>query len=276
MAVSGVFTFDPSRDTIIEAALRRIGALGVGQSATANQITDADFWLNILVKELMNEAQNPWHKTLAQQALTASSHVTNGGAYYRARAGHTSAATDEPGVGNNWETYWEVTTDVSATAWALSQAYTSINEFSLPSGTIGIEKAFYRDTDDYEIELVTYDQYLDLLQKQEKGRPCYIALKHTLGTRKAFMYPMPDSADYIINYYYLRRAYDYTATANTSDFEQNWLTVLVNGLSHKLSSVYQLPVQERQFYFSEYQNVLKGARANNSEWTSGDRVNPAW
>lgn len=34
--------------------------------------------------------------------------VSNDGAYYRCKLAHTSAATDEPGTGVNWTTYWDL------------------------------------------------------------------------------------------------------------------------------------------------------------------------
>lgn len=45
---------------------------------------------------------------------------------YHCISGHTSSATDEPGVGANWATYWELlpSTAANGTAWATSTAYT--------------------------------------------------------------------------------------------------------------------------------------------------------
>lgn len=36
--------------------------------------------------------------------------VTDGGAYYKCKLAHTSSPTDEPGVGVNWTTYWDLLT----------------------------------------------------------------------------------------------------------------------------------------------------------------------
>jgi hypothetical protein len=278
MAVSGVFTFDPSRDQLIEAALRRIGVLGVGQSASANQLSAGDYELNELAKEIQNKGTLLWTRTLAQQALTASSHVVNGGVYYKARKGHTSASTDEPGTGNNWETYWYVVSDVSATAWALSTAYTAIQEFSLPSGSIGVEKVFYKDTngDDFDIELIEYNDYLDLIDKEQTGRPTLVAFKYGNNTRKGYLYPAPDSADYIINYTWVRRIYDYSTGANTSDFEQNWIPALRSGLAHKLSFIYGIDPAMINMLFADYQRNLKEAMMQNSEVVTCDRVSAGW
>lgn len=43
-------------------------------------------------------------------AYVPGNHVANGGANYYCYAGHTSSATDEPGVGANWADYWHLLT----------------------------------------------------------------------------------------------------------------------------------------------------------------------
>jgi len=56
----------------------------------------------------------------------STSIVSNDGTDYRCIKDHTSAATDEPGVGANTATYWESIGSTGAyTAWALSTAYKS-------------------------------------------------------------------------------------------------------------------------------------------------------
>ena len=278
MAVSGVFTFDPNRDEIIEGALRRIGVLGVGQSASADQLSVGEFELNLLAKGLQNEGIMLWTREWTQQTLTASSHVVNDSKYYKCLKSHTSGATNEPGTGADWRTYWYEVGDVSATAWALSTAYTSIGQFSLPAGTVGLEKVYYRDigNNDFDIELVTFNDYLSAAYKRDVGRPTMMALEFSLNTRTAYMYPQPDSTDYIINFNLVRRVYDYTTGADTSDFEQNWIPVLINGLAERLSHVYSLPLQERQLLYSSFKDMLSMAKAQNIEWESTDMVEPGW
>ena len=77
MAVSGVFSFDPSRTSIIEAALKRIGVLEPGQSASSDQLVDGSFWLNVLVKQMQNNGTRLWTEEWETQTLTASSEVTS-------------------------------------------------------------------------------------------------------------------------------------------------------------------------------------------------------
>lgn len=51
--------------------------------------------------------------------------VLVGGVTYRCLVTHTSTTTNEPGTGEDWQDYWQVTTtETSSTAWATSTSYT--------------------------------------------------------------------------------------------------------------------------------------------------------
>ena len=43
MAISAVFSFDPSRTQIIEGALQRIGVLSAGQNASSDRLAQGSF-----------------------------------------------------------------------------------------------------------------------------------------------------------------------------------------------------------------------------------------
>lgn len=55
MAVSGSFDFTMTGDQIIEAAMREVNAISIGDSASANQLTVHRQDLNLICKELVNE-----------------------------------------------------------------------------------------------------------------------------------------------------------------------------------------------------------------------------
>lgn len=68
--------------------------------------------------------------------------VSNGGSYYRCILAHTSAATDEPGVGVNWTTYWSLIT--LPAVGDIVQIYADVN---FNSGTeVGVEYFFEADS----------------------------------------------------------------------------------------------------------------------------------
>lgn len=60
MALSGVKTWSVTRNEIIQAALRKVGAYDSGAGAAAYEYTDAAFALNAIVKELAAEGVGLW------------------------------------------------------------------------------------------------------------------------------------------------------------------------------------------------------------------------
>lgn len=49
--------------------------------------------------------------------------VSNGGTDYRCILDHMSSASDEPGVGGSWTTFWEVSVDTPDGAWVITTSY---------------------------------------------------------------------------------------------------------------------------------------------------------
>lgn len=60
MATSGVTTWTANRDQVINGALRKLGALPSGGSGSTNQISDANFALNALVKAFHADGMPVW------------------------------------------------------------------------------------------------------------------------------------------------------------------------------------------------------------------------
>jgi hypothetical protein len=61
MALSNTYTFNPTESEVISAALRKIGVLAEGQSASTNQTTYARLALNTVLKALSNEGMPIWY-----------------------------------------------------------------------------------------------------------------------------------------------------------------------------------------------------------------------
>ena len=58
--------------------------------------------------------------------------VSNGGSYYLLKEPHIANSDNEPGVGQDWETFWEVTTSSSgATAWSSGTDYILGTDFDI-------------------------------------------------------------------------------------------------------------------------------------------------
>lgn len=71
------------------------------------------------------------------------SYVSHGGSFWRCKLAHTSAGTDEPGVGVNTATHWDEVTDFSASVATFFVTWADVN---FTGGTeVGVEYAFETD-----------------------------------------------------------------------------------------------------------------------------------
>ena len=60
MALSNTFTFNLDRDSLIKKALLMLGAIGTGQSPTADEITSASNSLNLMLKAWQADGMQLW------------------------------------------------------------------------------------------------------------------------------------------------------------------------------------------------------------------------
>jgi hypothetical protein len=72
MSTSGSTVFNVTRDQLIAGALRLIGAVGQGETPTANQVTEAAEALNIMVKAWEADGMPLWGLAEYNMTLTAT------------------------------------------------------------------------------------------------------------------------------------------------------------------------------------------------------------
>ena len=278
MATSGVYSFDPSRTQIIEAALQRLGVLSAGQSASSDQLSQASFWLNLLVKSLQNEGVRLWTEEWETQTLTASSEVVGSdGLNYECIRPHTSATSNKPVTGADYTTYWTQRGE-SGGVWADATGYTSVGSFDLPARTIGISQAYYRSTQDNDIpiELKKLSAYLNIHDKTLKGDPTSLAINEDISTPRVFLYPIPDDTTKVIHILRIRPLHDFDAPGDTSDFPQRWIETIIYGLTERLGHVYSLDLNSLQLLENRYRSSLSKARSDDNETTTVDFIDGAF
>lgn len=271
MATSGVYTFDPTRNEIIEGALGRIGVLSEGQSASPEQLSNAQFWLNVTVKSLQNDGVKLWTEKLVTQpigGLTQSEVTGTDSLNYTCIKGHTSASGNRPITGSDWRTYWSQSGSAGS-AWVTATAYSSRANFNLPARTISVQKAFYRETTtDVPMDLISYRSYLDIYNKSaDSGRPLQLAVNELHPTKVAYVYPMPGATENtnqgVINMLTIVPIFDFTSGAETSDVPQQWFETILFGLAEKLSHVYGLDLNERSMHFKRFRESILLAKSGN-------------
>lgn len=72
MATSGIFAYQPTRNEIIEASLRKLGVLAEGQVPSSDNYTTATYALNALLAEFRTLGMPLWERRLYSFSPTAS------------------------------------------------------------------------------------------------------------------------------------------------------------------------------------------------------------
>ncbi len=257
MATSLSTDFDLTRNQLLNSALRKIGAIAQGESASSDMLTEAAEALNVIVKNLDSEGLRLWKREWWTKTFSAASEVTGTDALiYTCIRSHTSAATDTPITGANYKSYWKQTGSTGG-VWVVATAYSAIGEFQFDADVIGIEKSFLRYSgSDIPLSIPSFSEYLDISTKDDFGQPSLLAIEQ-IARFKGYLWPQPNSTSYILNVLQYTKLEDFDAAADNPDFYQKWLRYLVFQLSADLGPEYGLTM-ERQKYFDIKAETLKG------------------
>ena len=282
MATSGSFDWILTRDQIIKDALQMINVVEEGGTPDAAQISESALALNSIVKNLQTMGLGLWAREWTTAALAISTLLTHNAVNYTCVRSHTSsaagAAGDEPGVGNDWETFWRIDGSGGA-AWVTATGYNAIGDFVPAADTIYIEQAHIR-RDDYDHSPMTILRYADYMggvgPKYSIGLPTTLAFNNSIADPRAFTYPQSDDADDIINYLRYRKLEDFDATADNPDAPVSWMEVLIFGLARRLSPKYGLPLEERYYLGREANRVLGMAKKGDQETVSDEWLDSAY
>lgn len=276
MSVSGVTTWNPTKSQLIHRALRIVGAVGSGQTASGSIYSDASDALNGLIKSLQAEGASLFHISDYESAAQTATVITGTDSLnYTCKRSHTSAADNRPITGAKWTLYW-VQEGTGGSGWVTSTAYTSNADLSLPASTIGMEYAILNDGDnDYELSPIPYNEYLKYTQKSSVGRPDQFSIDWQL-TPVVYFWPRPDQTTYVYRFRVLREVYDFNANGDTMDFTKIWNEALVFGLAERLSHEYAMDLNERQLLLSRFEKAKSKAMGKDVSNQMSDFIVPAY
>lgn len=193
MATSGSTNFTLTRNQIVSAALRKVGAYDQGSSPTQEAINEGAEALNVMVKGWQTREVFLW-----------------------------------------------------ATEWA-TKTFTSADlSFSPAADTLGIEKAFYRDSSgsDTHVDIIDFDEYNNINDKNATGKILAIAYEPKLSPVIHVYQPVADLTD-VLHYQRVRKLEDFDAAGDNPDFPEEWLEALIYGLAYRLSTEYGVEINSR-------------------------------
>jgi len=127
-----------------------------------------------------------------------------------------------------------------------------------------MEVVLRRGTTDYTMDRITREDYLNIPNKTQTGRPTQIYLERS-STPTISVWPVPDAADTLISYR-VQRIEDADALSNDVDVPSRFIPAMVSGLAYymALKNAPDRAQMAKQIYEEDF------ARAANedSEWGS--------
>ena len=279
MTTSGSFDWTLSRDQIIKAALQKLGVVqsGDGNDPTAQQITDASLALNLMVKSWQNKGVFLWTVEWVTKTFSASDVVLGtDGLNYTCIRSHTSAASNKPITGANWNTCWRLRGSGGA-VWSAATSYSSVGDFAVADDTIGIEQAFLRSSNysDNPLEIVSPKRYYEISDKSSDGEPSCVMFDKRL-TPQIFLWPIPNDTTDVLHVLRVRMLEDFDASGNTADFPVRWLRALVYGLAADLADDYKRPIDEFDRLFAKADKLFEEAKGGDKMTSDSDFISPAF
>lgn len=241
MPTSNSYNYTISRDSIIAAALRKIGVIGDYESPSAEQLSAAGTALNLLIKSLSNRGMTLW--TTAEQYIPFSNWA--------------STNTVEIGPG--------ATIPLSHKPMRIIQALRRDN--ITPAAPV-----------DVPMQIYTFENYQLLPQKLSSGAPIIMFYQPLRTTGKISLWPIPSSY-WVTNgqlyIRYIRQLQDFDTGADEADVPVEWAEALVYQLAVRLAPEYGLPMNERMLLKQEADALIKQAEEDAVEEGS-IFIHPIW
>lgn len=284
MATSGTYTFAMTIGTFLDNVLSLAGVLAEGESASAVHYDKGIETLNLQQHQLEVNDLPIWKRDFYEFAPTASSFVTNDSVQYRCVKGHTSVAADEPGTGDLWEQYWvaDADTTVSPTAWALSTAYVTSIEVTVPARfyDVLIATVIQNSSNEIPMDIIPFEQYTrDTFSKRTSlaaSVPYAMAFDNNL-TNTGFLYPQPTNAmDSTFRIYGVVKPEDATGTGEDMDIPPRYLNMLRFNVALDLAYQYQRDAETIQLLTRQASYYNDQYRKSNIEQTTDNYAQGAY
>lgn len=135
------------------------------------------------------------------------------------------------------------------------------------NAVLGIDRAWFKDgTNDIPITLVSYREYVDIINKETASDTPYIAaLGHEKGTPTLYIWPEA-SGNLTVYYLAILRLQDMDTASGNADIPQRFEMALVYGLATILADDYGLTINERKYLRQQYELYFIEAQKSDYEF----------
>lgn len=274
MTTSGSVDFAVNRDQIITAAAAELGIIAEGETPSANLISDFALRLNSWVKSLMAQGAKMWAvkqatlflavgestyslgstgdhctNTYVQTTLSTDEAISSTSLSLTSTTG--MSASDNIGIvlddGTiHWTTISGAPGAPTTIATGLASAATSGNAVFAYTTKINRPQRIVDDAanwhslagNDTPARIVSREEYTRHPNKTTQGKIVEIFYDKQLANGVLKVWPTPDNATDVLQFWYERILEDFDASANTPDFAIEWTEALILGLATRMAPSY--------------------------------------
>ena len=169
---------------------------------------------------------------------------------------------------NDWQNRGVLLWKIYTTAVTVS---TSVTSYDLSSSTTdALQVNLRRDSTDIELQRISFEEYLNVPNKSQAGRPTQYTVKRDLANPTIHIYPVPDNATDILKIEAIRQVEDINKSADqNADTPVRFLPALTCGLSYYLSMKRNnIPMDRIQMLKANYEEKLAMALEEDRERAS--------
>ena len=115
-----------------------------------------------------------------------------------------------------------------------------------------------------QMEIIADANY-NLLPSSSSGVPLQITYQPKMNMGVIKVWPTPDTysvSNVTILLTYLRPLEYFSASTDTADFPEEWVSPIIYGLAVRLAPEYGVPLEDRQLLLKEYNMYLENAENN--------------
>jgi len=169
---------------------------------------------------------------------------------------------------NDWQNRGILLWKTYTTAVTVS---TSLGTYDLSSSTTdALQINLRRDSTDIELQRISFEEYLNIPNKTQTGRPTQFTVKRDLANPKIYVWPLPDNTTDTLQIEAIRQVEDVNKSADqNADSPVRFLPALTCGLSYYLSmKISGIPMDRIAMLKANYEEKLARALDEDRERAS--------
>lgn len=279
MATSGSTDFTLNRDEIIARAYRMCDIIGDAETPSANQVTEASYWFNLMLKSWQSEGLKFHLRKEATLYLTSGTYSYNLNSSSGDNLAYTSdvVETTLSAAEAAAQTTLSVTTSTGMAGSDVvliqlddgtlhSTTISSVDDSTTITVASGLASAaasgnvvyayttkldrpreildarlYTSDGNERPMQKISHEEYYRIPDKDQAGEPFRFYYEPDVGTGKLHLWPAPDDVTDRIRLTIKEQLEDVDSATDNIDFPQDALEAVILGLAQRLALINSIP-----------------------------------